>query len=74
MREVLPALPQRQCVKTIGKAQDELLGTIKVLRMEIQELRDEMNLMNGRASKSVITITQTWRAYSSNQKNNGSSS
>ena len=37
-----PLLPIRQRVKTIGKAQYELLGIIKELKTDIQELRDEM--------------------------------
>jgi len=37
-----PLLPLRQRVKTIGKVQDELLGTINAFRTEIQELRDEL--------------------------------
>ena len=37
-----PLLPLRQRIKTVGKAQDELLEMIKTLRMEIQELRDDL--------------------------------
>lgn len=37
-----PLLPLRLRVKTIGKAQEELLETIKVLRAEIQDLRNDI--------------------------------